>query len=86
MRIYVTAEHIRRGIRRYPGGCPVALALHEALPQWHWKVYQEALAFRPHAAVHTHSYCLSRAVQRRIAAYDSGLGMQPFAFNLKPRP
>lgn len=81
--IEVTAEHIANGERRSGGGCPVALAVNEAL----WSYYDVAVSPR-YVSLHSNrgkSFCapLPRNATKFIDAFDAGLLVEPMAFDLE---
>ena len=76
MRITVEAEDIRAGTRQKTTSCPVALALRRRFPDSH--VY---VLFRL-ATVGGLQYRMSDEAKYSIVAFDSGLTIEPFSFEL----
>ena len=79
--VAVTAEHIRRGKRRNPHSCPVALALTDVLgPDFEVEVGESnhIIAWNKHDYPYAVRTPLSVDTFRRV--YDSGTRVQPIQF------
>jgi hypothetical protein len=78
--IRVTQEHIKQGMPRYTGGCPVALACRDAgLDNAYvgWEYITWGLHDDP-----GHQTIVPPEVQGKINLYDERGYMQPFEFTL----
>jgi hypothetical protein len=82
--VTVTAEHIAKGQPRSAFSCPIAFALEDALPG------TNCYAGRDNLTVYAHGGCAPWSVRVRhpdsvlkfIRAFDSGLPVEPFTFEL----
>lgn len=78
MRIDVTAEAIRRGVRGEPGFCAIAIALQEATGQ-PWEVGC-VCAWRTDLPASEATRLLPRHVEQWVKDFDDGKAVRPFSF------
>jgi len=76
MRIEVTVNHIRRGVRHDGKWCPIALALREKFPG------VSVVAYPNYIGISTEDFYPPPEATAFMMAFDRGVGVQPFAFDL----
>lgn len=74
MKIHVTQEDIDAGKRYNSEYCPVALALKRKLPRYKWTVGHRFLHYKRQIKT-------PKSVSRKIAQFDGGYPVEPFAFS-----
>ncbi len=87
-KVKVTRNHIRAGTPGECCACPVALALDDAFPDFHFDVYMQTAKVYPQGEHWTHnsptaSLNLPLAVSRFIRRFDSGRPCRPFTFTVE---
>jgi hypothetical protein len=84
MKIKVEQRHIDAGVKCAPCGCPIALALMDAVPHGpedRVSVGTDSCGVEPHGR----SY-LPRAAREFIARFDCDMAVEPFEFEVKFNP
>lgn len=82
MTIKVTQEHIRTGAKGSPGCCPIAKAVREALPG---KAVSVIAVIKVYSGGFLKFWApLTESVRTFIDAFDEGLPVEPFSFELEP--
>lgn len=77
IKINVTKEHIRRGVRRSMCDCPIALALKEAL------LTKDVSVTSSQMIVNHLMFMTDLADARFIKGFDEGKTVRPYSFSLR---
>lgn len=85
MKIYVTQEHINRGIKNDCIRCPVALALFDAFPNTKRVDVDTGTLFWTNSMGDRNWSKTPRSVWRFINRFDRGSDVKPFAFIWRER-
>lgn len=83
LKVNVTQEHIDKGERYNTGGCPIAWALRDALPEGCCgiNVHVRVAVWFDDAQVY-HQAWLPRPAQDFVVEFDNGYDISPFSFEL----
>ena len=76
IRIKITKEHIRKGVRGSACECPIALALKETLITNNVHVDMDGMR------VNHVSYALDKKDRKFIERFDAGMPVRPYDFDL----